>query len=58
MGKEKEEEEEEGEGREEENLTITGQTPLDLALSQDHNEIIQMLVQKGGRCRQVCGGKE
>ena len=34
-----------------------GQTPLDLALRKGHNEIIQMLVQKGGKCLQVCEEK-
>ena len=48
-----------GEGRRGgEELTIMGQTALDLALDQGHNKIIQLLVQEGGKCRHVCEGKE
>ena len=30
---------------------------MDMALMEGHNKIIQLLVQAGGKCRQVCGGK-
>ena len=52
MGKEKEED------KRKRNSPQWGQTPLDLALRKGHDEIVQMLVQKGGRCLEVCGGKE
>ena len=35
-----------------------GQTALDLALREGHKKIIQLLVQEGVKCRQVCEGKE
>ena len=53
----------EGEGRSEEeeerarNSPKWGQTPLDMALHEGHNEITQMLVQIGGKCLQVCARK-
>ena len=48
-----------GEGRRGgEELTIMGQTALDLALREGHNKIIQLLVQEGVKCRIVCEGKE
>ena len=42
----------------EEELTIMGQTALDLALDKGHNEIVGLLVQEGGKCLVVCEGKE
>ena len=53
MGMEKEKEED----KRKRNSPQWGQTPLDLALRKGHDEIIQMLVEKGGKCLQVCEGK-
>ena len=53
MGRGKEKEEE----KKDRDSSYGGQTPLDLALRAGHNNIIQLLVQEGGKCCQVCGGR-
>ena len=59
MGKEKEEEKRKRRRRGEE-LTTNGQTILDVVTlrSNEHNKIIQLLVEAGGKCLVVCEGKE
>ena len=54
MGKEKEDEKRERRRKE---FTVMGQTALDLALHEGYYEIIQLLVQEGGKCFIVCERK-